>query len=44
VPEAAVRVELLGGFRVSVGDHTVDESEWRLRKAASLVKLLSLPY
>ena len=37
-----MRVWLLGGFRVSVGTRTVQESEWRLRKAASLVKLLAL--
>src|SRR5215212_9434989 len=37
-----VRVWLLGGFRVSVGTHTVEEGEWRLRKAAALVKLLAL--
>ncbi len=40
-PEA-VRVELLGRFRVSVGNRTVGEEEWRLRKAGSLVKLLAL--
>jgi predicted ATPase/DNA-binding CsgD family transcriptional regulator/Tfp pilus assembly protein PilF len=33
---------LLGGFRVSVGDRAVREGAWRLRKAASLVKLLAL--
>jgi DNA-binding SARP family transcriptional activator len=33
---------MLGGFRVSVGYHLIEESEWRLKKAASLVKLLSL--
>jgi DNA-binding SARP family transcriptional activator len=38
----AVRVSLLGSFRVSVGGHVVEESEWQLRRAASLVKLLSL--
>jgi DNA-binding SARP family transcriptional activator len=38
----AVRMWLLGGFRVSVGSRTVDEGAWRLRKAASLVKLLAL--
>ena len=38
----AVRIGLLGGFSVSVGDRKVDESAWRLRKAASLLKLLSL--
>jgi predicted ATPase/DNA-binding SARP family transcriptional activator/DNA-binding CsgD family transcriptional regulator len=37
-----VRVWLLGGFRVSVGTHTVQEGAWRLRKAAALVKLLAL--
>src|ERR687889_899957 len=37
-----MRLWLLGGFRVSVGDRTVEEGAWRLRKAASLVKLLAL--
>ncbi len=36
-----VRVWLLGGFRVSVGSTTVDAHDWRLKKAAGLVKLLS---
>jgi DNA-binding SARP family transcriptional activator len=40
-PEA-VRVRLLGRFSVSVGDRTVWNGAWRLRKAASLVKLLAL--
>ena len=40
-PES-VRVWLLGGFRVSVGTRIVEEGDWRLRKAASLVKLLAL--
>jgi hypothetical protein len=40
-PEA-VRVWLLGDFSVSVGDRKVDETAWRLRKAASLMKLLTL--
>src|SRR4051794_31741245 len=34
-----VRVRLLGGFSVRVGDRVVDGGEWRLRKAAALVKL-----
>src|SRR5215210_4622749 len=38
-PEA-VRVWLLGGFWVSVGSRTREQDQWRLRKAASLVKLL----
>lgn len=37
-----VRIWLLGGFRVSVGPRVIEEDEWRLRKAASLVKLLAL--
>jgi predicted ATPase/DNA-binding SARP family transcriptional activator/DNA-binding CsgD family transcriptional regulator len=40
-PEA-VRIWLLGGFRISVGSRSVGEDEWRLRKAGSLVKLLAL--
>ena len=38
----ALRIGLLGGFSVTVGDRKVDENAWRLRKAASLVKLLAL--
>ena len=37
-----VRIGLLGGFSVSVGDRKVAEGAWRLRKAASLMKLLAL--
>jgi hypothetical protein len=37
-----VRIWLLGGFRVSVGSRTIHHDEWRLRKAASLLKLLAL--
>jgi predicted ATPase/DNA-binding SARP family transcriptional activator/DNA-binding CsgD family transcriptional regulator len=33
---------MLGGFRVSVGPRDVGEADWRLKKAASLVKLLAL--
>jgi predicted ATPase/DNA-binding SARP family transcriptional activator/DNA-binding CsgD family transcriptional regulator len=40
-PEAT-RVRLLGGFSVSVGLRTIEEGQWRLRKAANLVKLLAL--
>ena len=35
-------IYLLGGFRVAVGDVTVHESVWRLRKARGLVKLVAL--
>jgi predicted ATPase/DNA-binding SARP family transcriptional activator/DNA-binding CsgD family transcriptional regulator len=37
-----VRVWLFGGFRVSVGSRTIDENQWRLRKASGLIKLLAL--
>jgi DNA-binding SARP family transcriptional activator len=40
-PEA-VRVHMLGGFRVSVGTRVIGEGEWRLKKAESLIKLLAL--
>jgi DNA-binding SARP family transcriptional activator len=38
----AVRVWLLGGFWVSVGSRSIEQDQWRLRKAASLVKLLAI--
>jgi len=37
-----LRVSLLEGFEVSVASRVVAEEGWRLRKAASLVKLLAL--
>jgi predicted ATPase/DNA-binding SARP family transcriptional activator/DNA-binding CsgD family transcriptional regulator len=37
-----VRVWLLGGFQVSVGLRAISQDAWRLRKAASLMKLLAL--
>lgn len=40
-PEA-VRIWLLGGFRVSVGSRKLEHNEWHLRKAAALVKVLEL--
>src|SRR5262245_25452735 len=39
---AALRLRLLGGFRVEVGDRVVAAGDWRLQKAAALVKLLAL--
>src|SRR5215212_2462326 len=42
VVSEAVRIRMLGGFSVSVGAKTIEEGEWRLRKAAGLVKLLAL--
>src|SRR5919202_2862144 len=41
MPEA-VRIRLLGGFSVSVGFRIIGQDEWRLKKAAGLVKLLAL--
>jgi DNA-binding SARP family transcriptional activator len=38
----AVRVWLLGGFKVTVGSRTIEGNVWRLKKAAALVKLLAL--
>jgi hypothetical protein len=38
----AVRIWLLGVFRIWVGGRTIRHSEWRLRKSATLVKLLAL--
>ena len=37
-----VRLKLLGGFSVSVGNRIIEKDEWRLRKAANLLKLLAL--
>jgi predicted ATPase/DNA-binding SARP family transcriptional activator/DNA-binding CsgD family transcriptional regulator len=37
-----LRVSLLGRFEVSLGSRLIREDEWRLRKAASVVKLLAL--
>ena len=37
-----LRISLLGRFEVSVGSRVVQEDGWRLRKAASVVKLLGL--
>ncbi len=37
-----VRIRLIGSFEVSIGSRVLREDEWRLRKAANLVKLLAL--
>jgi predicted ATPase/DNA-binding SARP family transcriptional activator len=42
VEPETLRIWLLGGFRVSVGTRTVEDGQWRLKKGASLVKLLAL--
>jgi DNA-binding SARP family transcriptional activator len=39
---AALRIELLGGFRVAVGTSTVPEASWARRRAAAVLKLLAL--
>jgi predicted ATPase/DNA-binding SARP family transcriptional activator len=33
---------MLGGFSVGVGSRTIGQDEWRLRRAAALIKLLAL--
>src|SRR3712207_6320998 len=38
----ALRIQVLGEFRVSFGERVVEDSQWRLSKARSLVKLLAL--
>ena len=38
----ALRIWLLGGFKVSVGSRCIGEQEWHLRKAGSLLKVLAL--
>lgn len=40
--ERGLRIHLLGGFRVWVGDRPIESAEWRLRKARHLVQLLAL--
>jgi predicted ATPase/DNA-binding SARP family transcriptional activator len=35
-------IQLLGGFRVSVGARTIEDAEWRLNKSKQVVKLLAL--
>ena len=38
----ALRIQLLGDFRVWVGSQAIDPAQWRLSKARSLIKLLAL--
>jgi hypothetical protein len=38
----AVRIWLLGGFRVSIRSKTIEDGAWRLKRAAALVKLFAL--
>ena len=37
-----LRIYLLGGFRLSIGERTIPPEQFRLRKARSLIKLLAL--
>jgi hypothetical protein len=37
-----VRLNLPDSFRVSIGSRTIGEEQWRLGKAAGLIKLLDL--
>jgi DNA-binding SARP family transcriptional activator len=40
--EGVLGIDLLGGFRVTVGDRAVADDAWRRRKPAALLKLLAL--
>jgi DNA-binding SARP family transcriptional activator len=40
--ECALEIDLLGGFRVTVGGQAVADEAWRRRKPAALLKLLAL--
>lgn len=42
MPSTGFRIELLGGFRVSVGGQPVADDVWHRRKPAALLKLLAL--
>jgi hypothetical protein len=42
VQSSRLQIDLLGGFRVSVGDAAVGAEAWRRRKPAALVKILAL--
>lgn len=39
---AEVELRLLGGFSIRIGERLIDDAEWRLRKAKSIVKLLAI--
>jgi len=39
---AFLAIRLLGGFQVSIGPRAIEEGAWRLRRAATLLKLLAL--
>jgi DNA-binding SARP family transcriptional activator len=42
VLEDVLTIDLLGGFRVRVGDRAVADDVWRRKKPAALLKLLAL--
>src|SRR3954451_18700910 len=37
-----LHIKLFGGFQVTIGDEPIPATNWRLRKAAHLLKLLAL--
>lgn len=37
-----VDIRLLGGFSVAIGGHAVPDEQWRLKRAADLIKILAL--
>ena len=42
MPSTGLRIEVLGGFRVSVAGHPVPDDVWHRRKPAALLKMLAL--
>lgn len=42
VSDGQLRIRLLGGFSVTVGDRPIPEGEWHIKRAAGLVKMLAL--
>ena len=41
-PPSDLHIQLLGGFTVQAGETTIPESQWKSRRARSLLKLLAL--
>ena len=37
-----LRISLLGGFQVAIGNHAVDDDHWRRRKVRHLIAMIAL--
>src|SRR5690606_4196427 len=42
MPAEPLQIQLLGAFEIRLGDRVIPADAWKLRKAASIVKLLAL--